>query len=236
MADYESARAPPPRFGQNRPETFGFKFNASKCLHHVRKAVSGSIALRKDKAKKAVEKAQAARDEARKIVITPGEGLSLANLLRKSMGADEQEIEAPPLTDCQRAKDAHDRCSNDNPVGSHGFQNCCRALAGFLFACMEDSVMLPPHLRSLYAPSYAHYCSAEGHAELPPDFATGFVAQRYSEFYQDRQVAEDDACDLNALGGVKEEGNHQIVGIYTASHFLIATCNTAAHLLRGREG
>ena len=47
--DADSARAAPPRFGANRPETFGFQFNASRCHVHVRKAISGSIRVRKGK-------------------------------------------------------------------------------------------------------------------------------------------------------------------------------------------
>lgn len=48
------------------------------------------------------------------------------------------------------------------------------------------------------------------------------------------QAAEDDACDLAAFGGFKEEGDHQIVSIYTAAQALLALSDASAHLLRSR--
>jgi len=61
-------------------------------------------------------------------------------------------------------------------------------MPGFLFACIEDRENLPASLRTLYAPSYNHYCATTGHAPLPADFANGFAAERISEFPHDRQV------------------------------------------------
>lgn len=51
---------------------------------------------------------------------------------RQSLGEEGKQTrqQAEQLSECQRAKDAHERCTNDNPVGSHGFKNCCRALGG----------------------------------------------------------------------------------------------------------
>ena len=172
-----SARAAPARFGANRPETYGFKFNSSKCHGHVRKSVSGSVSVRRDKAARALVREAAEREKARQIHITPGQGVTLADMLRwvsltpsmlpytgfrvirigferlcrvqgyrvsvwdstsdsrvvcrQSLGEGEKEKrESRELSECQRAKDAHDRCTNDNPVGSYGFKNCCRALGG----------------------------------------------------------------------------------------------------------
>ena len=72
------------------------------------------------------------------------------------------------------------------------------------------------------------------HAELPRDFDSGWVAERVSEFYHDRTAAEDDGCDLAALGGFKEESNYQVAGIYTAAQYLLAMSDAGAHLLRAR--
>lgn len=237
FADTSSARAAPARFGANRPETFGFRFNASKCDGHVRRAVAGSVGVRRDRAAKALAREAAERDAARQVYITQGEGVTLAEMLRRSMGNAAHEHETKPvreLSECQRAKDAHERCTNDNPVGSHGFKNCCRALGGYLFGCLEDRKLLPQHLRALYAPSYGHYCATEGHAELPTDFVSGYLAERSSEFEEDRVAAADDACDLAALGGVKDEEDYQLLGLHAASHFLLSTAHVATHLLRGR--
>ena len=200
LAAYNSARAAPMRFGAHRPDTYGFRFNASRCHAHVRKSISGSLAARKAKAAKKAAEAEAARSAARQIHVTPGEGVSMAEMLRRSLDDGGQAADPVVLSECERAKHAHERCTNDNPVGQHGFQSCCRALAGFLFACFEDRSMLPPHLRALYMPSYSHHCTPNGHAELPPDFAEGFMPERVSEFAADRLAANDDACDLAALG------------------------------------
>ena len=72
----------------------------------------------------------------------------MAEMLRRSLDDGGQAADPVVLSECERAKHAHERCTNDNPVGQHGFQSCCRALAGFLFACFEDRSMLPPHLRA----------------------------------------------------------------------------------------
>jgi hypothetical protein len=77
-----SARAAPARFGANRPETYGFKFNSSKCHGHVRKSVSGSVSVRRDKAARALVREAAEREKARQIHITPGQGVTLADMLR----------------------------------------------------------------------------------------------------------------------------------------------------------
>jgi hypothetical protein len=233
LASYESGRAAPARFGANRPETYGFEFNASKCHVHVRKAVSGSVSVRKHKIAQARADKKAKQDRARQIHVTPGEGISMAEMIRKSQEAADDTPDEP-LSECMRAKHAHERCTNDNPVGSHGFENCCRALAGlllacerreerregdgckhvrphsrahecthnqththththtsgFLFACINDRENLPSNMRTLYAPSYNHYCAPSGHMPLPADFANGFVAERVSEFPRDRQVCK----------------------------------------------
>lgn len=61
---------------------------------------------------------------------------------------------------------------------------------------MDDRENLPSNMRTLYAPSYNHYCTPSGHMPLPADFANGFVAERVSEFPQDRQVQRGFAvCD-----------------------------------------
>ena len=131
LASYESGRAAPARFGANRPESFGFKFNASKCHVHVRKAVSGSLSVRRHKIEKERADKKAKQEQARQIHITPGQGVSMAEMIKQSM-ASQDDTPDEPLSECVRAKHAHERCTNDNPVGSHGFQNCCRALAGLL--------------------------------------------------------------------------------------------------------
>jgi hypothetical protein len=43
---------------------WGFKFNATKCHMHVRKAVSGSVILRKAKAERAIVEEEARRRSA----------------------------------------------------------------------------------------------------------------------------------------------------------------------------
>jgi hypothetical protein len=134
LASYQSGRAAPARFGANRPESYGFVFNASKCHVHVRKAVSGSLSVRKHKIAQARADKKAKQDQARQIHITPGQGISMAEMIRKSQEAADDTPDEP-LSECMRAKHAHERCTNDNPVGSHGFENCCRALAGLLLAC-----------------------------------------------------------------------------------------------------
>lgn len=63
---------------------------------------------------------------------------------------------------------------------------------------------------------------------------TGYVAERSSEFEEDKRAAADDACDLAALGGIKEEDDFRILGIKTAAHYLFSTVQVATHLLRGR--
>ena len=82
MAEVASARAAPARFGANRPETYGFKFNASKCHAHVRKSMSGSVSVRRDKAARARAREAAERDKSRQIHIAPGQGVTLADMLR----------------------------------------------------------------------------------------------------------------------------------------------------------
>lgn len=62
----------------------------------------------------------------------------------------------------------------------------------------------------------------------------GYVAERRSEFEEDRKAASDDACDLAALGGVKEEDDFRLLDIKTTAQFLFSTVQVATHLLRGR--
>ena len=83
FADRSSARAAPARFGAHRPETFGFRFNASKCDYHVRRAVAGSVSVRRDKAAKALAREAAERDAARQV----GAALSFFGWVGRSVGA-----------------------------------------------------------------------------------------------------------------------------------------------------
>lgn len=80
---------------------------------------------------------------------------------------------------------------------------CCRHLGAVLFGCAEDTELLPPHLRSLYGPSYSHHCVAGGWPELPHGYATDQLRPLASEIGLGRRArAEKDGCDLRALGGV----------------------------------
>lgn len=154
LASYESGRAAPARFGANRPETYGFKFNASKCHVHVRKAVSGSLSVRRHKIEKERADKKAKQEQARQIHITPGQGVSMAEMIKQSMALQEDDTPPEPLSECVRAKHAHERCTNDNPVGSHGFQNCCRALAGSQLCSHARAPH--PTLSASISPALAH--------------------------------------------------------------------------------
>ncbi len=154
LASYLSGRAAPARFGANRPETFGFKFNASKCHVHVRKAVSGSLSVRRHKIEKERADKKARQEQARHIHITPGQGVSMAQMIKQSMALQEEDTPPELLSECVRAKHAHERCTNDNPVGSHGFQNCCRALAGLLLCSLSRASQ--PTVSVSISPALAH--------------------------------------------------------------------------------
>jgi hypothetical protein len=65
-------------------------------------------------------------------------------------------------------------------------QACCRALGGYLFGCLDDHEILPQTQRSLYGPSYEHYCTQDGHVALPSDF-NSYVPHRFSAFKADKR-------------------------------------------------
>ena len=65
-------------------------------------------------------------------------------------------------------------------------QACCRALGGYLFGCLDDHEILPQTQRSLYGPSYEHYCAQDGHVALPADF-NSYVPHRFSAFNADKR-------------------------------------------------
>ena len=65
-------------------------------------------------------------------------------------------------------------------------QACCRALGGYLFGCLDDHEILPQTQRSLYGPSYEHYCVQDGHVALPSDF-NSYVPHRFSAFNADKR-------------------------------------------------
>jgi len=224
LGDPKAAQMGEVKYGFHPTTTSTFSFNASKCLLHVRKSLSGSIAARHDRIRKKEEEAKAHKDKPTTVHITPGEPMSLGDMMRKAqVGKAVPEEEEEELSECERAKHSHDRCNNDNPPGKHGFVNCCRALAGVLFACAEDYRVLPSHLRSLYLPSYAHFCVPQGHAELPKDYSVEQKWNRVSEFQKSRADAEADGCDLAGLGGVKGEGKEGgVVRLDTANAFVLA--------------
>ena len=92
----------------------------------------------------------------------------LAQALPKHGEDDEDDDDdSKRISECQRSKDLHQRCTNDNPTGHDGFKRCCRALSGYLFSCMHDREALSLQQRSLFAPSYDAFCKPEGYMPLP---------------------------------------------------------------------
>ncbi|EKX44712.1 hypothetical protein GUITHDRAFT_109490 [Guillardia theta CCMP2712] len=180
-------------------------FNLTKCIGHVQKNLVGSIKGKKEKMKKERDEKEMARAKARLIEVKPGEPISIAEMIQRSKNLSNEQ-EEQTLTECDRAMHAHQRCTNDNPVGKQGFMACCRQLSGYLFSCVEDYNNLPNHLRTLYVPSYTHYCVPDGHSPLPKGFGQQDHPPRESEFEHRKVRAELDSCDLAAMGGIPSEG------------------------------
>jgi len=196
-------------------------FNLTKCIGHVQKNLVGSIKGKKEKMKKERDEKEMARAKARLIEVKPGEPISIAEMIQRSKNLSNEQ-EEQTLTECDRAMHAHQRCTNDNPVGKQGFMACCRQLSGYLFSCVEDYNNLPNHLRTLYVPSYTHYCVPDGHSPLPKGFGQQDHPPRESEFEHRKVRAELDSCDLAAMGGIPSEGGGSTLHLASTARALRA--------------